>query len=126
MKINDLNEKFEDFEKENTGKVVQGLVKITGMIILAAFLVLFEKMIYMQCYFSFIMNSRSADVKEKITMLAAIFTLFSLIVIIVSAIIFIKITKEYFNENSMESSPKTKYYIIFFIGILIIINSIIE
>ena len=125
MKINDLNEKFEDFEKENTGKVLQGLVKITGMIILAAFLVLFEKMIYMQCYFSFIMNSRSAGIKEKITMLAAIFTLFSLIVIIVSAIIFIKMIKDYFNENSMELSHKIKYYVIIFIGILIIINSII-
>ena len=63
MKINDLNEKFEDFEKENTGKVVQGLVKITGMIILAAFLVLFEKMIYMQYYLSFIMKFRGTDVK---------------------------------------------------------------
>ena len=125
MKINDLNEKFEDFEKENTGKVVQGLVKITGMIILAAFLVLFEKMIYMQYYLSFIMKFRGTDVKEKITMLTAIFTLFSLIVIIVSAIIFIKIIKDYFNENNMESSRKTKYYIIFFIGNLIIINSII-
>ena len=125
MKINDLNEKFEDFEKKNTGKVLQGLMKITGMIILAAFLVLFEKMIYMQYYLSFIMKFRSTDVKEKITMLAAIFTLFSLIVIIVSAIIFIKMIKDYFNENSMESSHKTKYYIIFFIGNLIIINSII-
>ena len=55
MKINDLNEKFEDFEKKNTGKVLQGLMKITGMIILAAFLVLFEKMIYMQYYLSFVM-----------------------------------------------------------------------
>ena len=87
MKINDLNEKFEDFEKKNTGKVLQGLMKITGMIILAAFLVLFEKMIYMQCYFSFIMNSRSAGIKEKITILTVIFTLFSLTIIIVSAII---------------------------------------
>ena len=125
MKINDLNEKFEDFEKKNTGKVLQGLMKITGMIILAAFLVLFEKMIYMQYYLSFIMKFRGTDVKEKITMLTAIFTLFSLIVIIVSAIIFIKIIKDYFNENNMESSRKTKYYIIFFIGNLIIINSII-
>ena len=126
MKINDLNEKFEDFEKENISNVFQGLMKITGIVVLAVFLVLFKRMIYMQYYLSFIMKFRSTDVKEKITMLAAIFTLFSLIVIIVSAIIFIKITKEYFNENSMESSPKTKYYIIFFIGILIIINSIIE
>ena len=125
MKINDLNEKFEDFEKKNTGKVLQGLMKITGMIILAAFLVLFEKMIYMQYYFSFIMKFRSTDVKEKITMLAAIFTLFSLIVIIVSAIISIKMIKDYFNENSMELSHKIKYYVIIFIGVLIIINSII-
>ena len=125
MKINDLNEKFEDFEKKNTGKVLQGLMKITGMIILAAFLVLFEKMIYMQYYLSFIMKFRSTDVKEKITMLAAIFTLFSLIVIIVSAIIFIKMIKDYFNETSMELSHKIKYYVIIFIGILIIINSII-
>ena len=125
MKINDLNEKFEDFEKKNTGKILQGLMKITGMIILAAFFVLFEKMIYMQCYFSFIMNSRSAGIKEKITILTVIFTLFSLTIIIVSAIISIKITKEYFNENSMELSHKIKYYVIIFIGVLIIINSII-
>ena len=125
MKINDLNEKFEDFEKKNTGKILQGLMKITGMIILAAFLVLFEKMIYMQYYLSFIMKFRGTDVKEKITMLTAIFTLFSLIVIIVSAIIFIKIIKDYFNENSMELSHKIKYYVIIFIGVLIIINSII-
>ena len=63
MKINDLNEKFEDFEKENISSVFQGLMKITGIVVLAAFLVLFEKMIYMQCYFSFIMNSRSAGIK---------------------------------------------------------------
>ena len=30
MKINDLNEKFEDFEKENISNVFQGLMKITG------------------------------------------------------------------------------------------------
>lgn len=125
MKINDLNEKFEDFEKENISNVFQGLMKITGIVVLAVFLVLFKRMIYMQYYLSFIMKSRSTDVKEKITMLVAIFTLFSLIVIIVSAIIFIKMIKDYFNENSMESSHKTKYYIIFFIGNLIIINSII-
>ena len=125
MKINDLNEKFEDFEKENISSVFQGLTKITGIVVLAVFLVLFKKMIYMQYYLSFIMKFRSTDVKEKMTMLAAIFTLFSLIVIIVSAIISIKMIKDYFNENSMESSHKTKYYIIFFIGNLIIINSII-
>ena len=125
MKINDLNEKFEDFEKKNTGKILQGLMKITGMIILAAFLVLFEKMIYMQYYLSFIMKFRSTDVKEKITMLAAIFTLFSLIVIIVSATIFIKMIKEYFVENSMEISRKIYYYVMLIIGILISINSII-
>lgn len=125
MKINDLNEKFEDFEKENISNVFQGLMKITGIVVLAVFLVLFKRMIYMQYYLSFIMKSRSTYVKEKITMLVAIFTLFSLIVIIVSAIIFIKMIKDYFNENSMESSRKTKYYIIFFIGNLIIINSII-
>lgn len=125
MKTNDLNEKFEDFEKENISNVFQGLMKITGIVVLAVFLVLFKRMIYMQYYLSFIMKSRSTDVKEKITMLVAIFTLFSLIVIIVSAIIFIKMIKDYFNENSMESSHKTKYYIIFFIGNLIIINSII-
>ena len=125
MKINDLNEKFEDFEKENISNVFQGLMKITGIVVLAVFLVLFKRMIYMQYYLSFIMKSRNTDVKEKITMLVAIFTLFSLIVIIVSAIIFIKMIKDYFNENNMESSCKTKYYIIFFIGNLIIINSII-
>ena len=125
MKINDLNEKFEDFEKENISNVFQGLMKITGIVVLAVFLVLFKRMIYMQYYLSFIMKSRSTYVKEKITMLVAIFTLFSLIVIIVSAIIFIKMIKDYFNENNMESSRKTKYYIIFFIGNLIIINSII-
>ena len=125
MKINDLNEKFEDFEKENISNVFQGLMKITGIVVLAVFLVLFKRMIYMQYYLSFIMKSRSTYVKEKITMLVAIFTLFSLIVIIVSAIIFIKMIKDYFNENNMEFSRKTKYYIIFFIGNLIIINSII-
>ena len=125
MKINDLNEKFEDFEKENISNVFQGLMKITGIVVLAVFLVLFKKMIYMQYYLSFIMKSRSTDVKEKITMLVAIFTLFSLIVIIVSAIIFIKMIKDYSNENSMELSHKIKYYVIIFIGVLIIINSII-
>ena len=125
MKINDLNEKFEDFEKENISNVFQGLMKITGIVVLAVFLVLFKRMIYMQYYLSFIMKSRSTDVKEKITMLVAIFTLFSLIVIIVSAIIFIKMIKDYFNENSMELSHKIKYYVIIFIGVLIIINSII-
>ena len=125
MKINDLNEKFEDFEKENISSVFQGLMKITGIVVLAVFLVLFKRMIYMQYYLSFIMKFSGTDVKEKITMLAAIFTLFSLIVIIVSAIISIKMIKDYFNENSMESSHKTKYYVIIFIGILIIINSII-
>ena len=33
--------------------------------------------------------------------------------------------KDYFNENSMELSHKIKYYVIIFIGVLIIINSII-
>ena len=98
MKINDLNEKFEDFEKENISNVFQGLMKITGIVVLAVFLVLFKRMIYMQYYLSFIMKFRSTDVKEKITILAAIFTLFSLIVIIVSAIISIKITKEYLDK----------------------------
>ena len=100
MKINDLNEKFEDFEKENISSVFQGLMKITGIVVLAVFLVLFKRMIYMQYYLSFIMKFRSTDVKEKMT-------------------------KEYFNENSMELSHKIKYYVIIFIGVLIIINSII-
>ena len=39
MKINDLNEKFEDFEKENISNVFQGLMKITGIVVLAVFLV---------------------------------------------------------------------------------------
>ena len=94
MKKKYLNEKFEDFEKKNISSVFQGLTKITGIVVLAVFLVLFKKMIYMQYYLSFIMKFRSTDVKEKITMLAAIFTLFSLIVIIVSAIIFIKMIKD--------------------------------
>ena len=40
MKINDLNEKFEDFEKENISSVFQGLMKITGIVVLAVFLVI--------------------------------------------------------------------------------------
>ena len=37
MKINDLNEKFEDFEKENISNVFKGLMKITGIVVLAVF-----------------------------------------------------------------------------------------
>ena len=47
MKINDLNEKFEDFEKENISSVFQGLTKITGIVVLAVFLVLFNNTV---CY----------------------------------------------------------------------------
>ena len=39
MKINDLNEKFEDFEKGNISNVFQGLMKITCIVVLAVFLV---------------------------------------------------------------------------------------
>ena len=39
MKINDLNEKFEEFEKGNISNVFQGLMKITCIVVLAVFLV---------------------------------------------------------------------------------------
>ena len=125
MRLNDLNEKFEDIEKENTASTFQGLMKITGIIISAVFLVLFKRIMHMQYHFSLVMKFRSINSREKIIMLVIIFTLFSFIVIIVSAIIFIKMIKDYFNENGMELSHKIKYYVIIFIGVLIIINSII-
>ena len=125
MRLNDLNEKFEDIEKENTASTFQGLMKITGIIISAIFLVLFKRIMHMQYHFSLVMKFRSINSREKIIMLVIIFTLFSFIVIIVSATIFIKMIKEYFVENSMEISRKIYYYVMLIIGILISINSII-
>lgn len=125
MRLNDLNEKFEDIEKENTASTFQGLMKITGIIISAVFLVLFKRIMHMQYHFSLVMKFRSINSREKIIMLVIIFTLFSFIVIVVSATIFIKMIKEYFVENSMEISRKIYYYVMLIIGILISINSII-
>jgi len=125
MRLNDLNEKFEDIEKENTASTFQGLMKITGIIVSAVFLVLFKRIMHMQYHFSLVMKFRSINSREKIIMLVIIFTLFSFIVIVVSATIFIKMIKEYFVENSMEISRKIYYYVMLIIGILISINSII-
>ena len=56
MRLNDLNEKFEDIEKENTASTFQGLMKITGIIISAVFLVLFKRIMHMQYHFSLVMK----------------------------------------------------------------------
>ena len=123
-------ESFEDAEKRDFVGTISGIVKIVGIMIFTWSVLIFQRGIFSSYYFSSVAKTGDLKAGEMVTLVQ---TLFSLVVLIIVSIIFIKMMKTRFGKENLNKIKFWTFVIIvittvlFALGVTFsMINSIVK
>ena len=108
-------ESFEDAEKRDLVGTISGIVKIVGIMIFTWSVLIFQRGIFGSYYFSSVAKTGDLKAGEVVTLVQ---TLFSLVVLIIVSIIFIKMMKNRFGKENLN---KIKFWTFVIIVITIVL-----
>lgn len=108
-------ESFEDAEKRDFVGTISGIVKIVGIMIFTSSVLIFQRGIFSSYYFSSVAKTGDLKAGEVVTLVQ---TLFSLVVLIILSIIFIKMMKNRFGKENLN---KIKFWTFVIIVITIVL-----
>ena len=123
-------ESFEDAEKRDLVGTISGIVKIVGIMIFTWSVLIFQRGIFSSYYFSSVAKTGDLKAGEVVTLVQ---TLFSLVVLIILSVIFIKMMKTRFGKENLNKIKFWTFVIIVIIFVLFalgvtfsMINSIVK
>ena len=108
-------ESFEDAEKRDFVGTISGIVKIVGIMIFTSSVLIFQRGIFSSYYFSSVAKTGDLKAGEVVTLVQK---LFSLVVLIILSIIFIKMMKNRFGKENLN---KIKFWTFVIIVITIVL-----
>lgn len=108
-------ESFEDAEKRDFVGTISGIVKIVGIMIFTWGVLIFQRGIFGSYYFNSVAKTGDLKAGEMVTLVQ---TLFSLVVLIIVSIIFIKMMKTRFGKENLN---KIKFWTFVIIVITIVL-----
>ena len=108
-------ESFEDAEKRDFVGTISGIVKIVGIMIFTSSVLIFQRGIFSSYYFSSVTKTGDLKAGEVVTLVQK---LFSLVVLIILSIIFIKMMKNRFGKENLN---KIKFWTFVIIVITIVL-----
>lgn len=108
-------ESFEDAEKRDFVGTISGIVKIVGIMIFTWGVLIFQRGIFSSYYFSSVTKTGDLKAGEVVTLVQK---LFSLVVLIILSIIFIKMMKNRFGKENLN---KIKFWTFVIIVITIVL-----
>ena len=123
-------ESFEDAEKRDFVGTISGIVKIVGIMIFTWSVLIFQRGIFGSYYFNSVAKTGDLKAGEMVTLVQ---TLFSLVVLIIVSVIFIKMMKTRFGKENLNKIKFWTFVIIvittvlFALGVTFsMINSIVK
>ena len=108
-------ESFEDVEKRDLVGTISGIVKIVGIMIFTWSVLIFQRGIFSSYYFNSVAKTGDLKAGEMVTLVQ---TLFSLVVLIILSVIFIKMMKTRFGKENLN---KIKFWTFVIIVITIVL-----
>ena len=121
---------FEDTEKRDFVGTISGMVKIVGIMIFTWSILIFQRGIFGSYYFNSVAKTGDLKAGEMVTLVQ---TLFSLVVLIILSVIFIKMMKTRFGKENLNKIKFWTFVIIvitavlFALGVIFsMINSIVK
>ena len=123
-------ESFEDAEKRDFVGTISGIVKIVGIMIFTSSVLIFQRGIFSSYYFSSVTKTGDLKAGEVVTLVQK---LFSLVVLIILSIIFIKMMKNRFGKENLNKIKFWTFviivitFVLFALGVTFsMINSIVK
>jgi len=123
-------ESFEDAEKRDFVGTISGIIKIVGIMIFTWSILIFQRGIFGSYYFNSVAKTGDLKAGEMVTLVQ---TLFSLVVLIILSVIFIKMMKTRFGKENLNKIKFSTFVIIVIITVLFalgvtfsMINSIVK
>ena len=108
-------ESFEDAEKRDFVGTISGIIKIVGIMIFTWSILIFQRGIFGSYYFNSVAKTGDLKAGEMVTLVQ---TLFSLVVLIILSVIFIKMMKTRFGKENLN---KIKFWTFVIIVITIVL-----
>nr|WP_314115626.1 hypothetical protein [uncultured Leptotrichia sp.] len=123
-------ESFEDAEKRDFVGTISGIVKIVGIMIFTWGVLIFQRGIFGSYYFNSVAKTGDLKAGEMVTLVQ---TLFSLVVLIILSVIFIKMMKARFGKENLNKIKFWTFviivitFVLFALGVTFsMINSIVK
>ncbi|WP_369717169.1 hypothetical protein [Leptotrichia alba] len=106
---------FEDAEKRDFVGTIPGIIKIVGIMIFTWSILIFQRGIFGSYYFNSVAKTGDLKAGEMVTLVQ---TLFSLVVLIILSVIFIKMMKTRFGKENLN---KIKFWTFVIVVITIVL-----
>ena len=123
-------ESFEDAEKRDLVGTISGIVKIVGIMIFTWSVLIFQRGIFGSYYFNSVAKTGDLKAGEMVTLVQ---TLFSLVILIILSVIFIKMMKARFGKENLNKIKFWTFviivitFVLFALGVTFsMINSIVK